>query len=314
MIKIQLFSENFKTKWDELIDNSINGSFLLKRDFIEYHSHIYSECSLMFFKNEKLIGLIPACCDDKTFHSFKYLTYGGFIFNKGIIRDYDLLKGIITDAEDFIKNELQLEKIIIKRIPSFYYQNEFEDDLHILFNNEFNISGCNLSSIMKCEIENLPSKKKYNARKAEKDGISFEEVQTSRNLIQIMNENLKKYNKIAVHSHKELDNLKHNFKHNIYFFECNQGPEKLGGCVLFIVNKVVHIQYLASSPSGRKKRIIDFIIFNLLQKYNNNFILDYGTSTEGNGNFLNTSLLKAKQELGFKSACYITYEKKITSH
>ena len=47
------FIEN-KNIWNVFIDLSKNGTFMLKRDYMEYHSDRFVDHSLMFYKNDKL--------------------------------------------------------------------------------------------------------------------------------------------------------------------------------------------------------------------------------------------------------------------
>tara|TARA_Y100000746_G_C15169035_1_gene312382 strand:+ start:40 stop:246 length:207 start_codon:yes stop_codon:yes gene_type:complete len=68
---------------------------------------------------------------------------------------------------------------------------------------------------------------------------------------------------------------------------------------------------MCSSDIGRKNRVIDFIVNKLIEIYSNYEFLDYGISTEDNGNFLNYNLLNAKRELGFNAICYDIYHKEL---
>lgn len=309
-MEIIRYDDTLKVVWDKFIEESYVSSFLLKRDFIEYHKHLYDECSIIVKNDNELVLIIPACKIGATFSSFHFLTYGGFILpNK--IYDFSFLEKAFIMAENYIKEVLKLEQILIKRIPWFYHKNPNEDDLFLFLKLKYRLFYKDISSVMKVDYDLLPSKKSYNHRKAKRDGLLMQLSNTSRGVLEIMNHNLDKYGKIAVHSFDQLDYLKDKFSNEIIFLEVLDNSRKIlyGGCVLFIVNKVVHIQYLSSSELGRKRRVIDFIIGELLSMYPEYEYIDYGISTERQGSYLNDSLFNAKRELGFGSACYDVYEK-----
>ena len=60
MIEVNIYQKKLKTHWDKFIDNASNSTFLFKRDFIEYHNDRFKDFSLLFYKNEKLIAVLPA--------------------------------------------------------------------------------------------------------------------------------------------------------------------------------------------------------------------------------------------------------------
>tara|TARA_A100001011_G_C14296805_1_gene838804 strand:+ start:704 stop:1636 length:933 start_codon:yes stop_codon:yes gene_type:complete len=310
MIEIKLFDDSCKNEWDEFIENSNVTSFLLKRDFIEYHKENYEENSLMVYKNEKLIYIIPACKIEKTFSSFHFLTYGGIILSNDSYKFLDIEQSF-REVIDYVKTTLNLKNITIKRIPFIYYKKPNEDDLYLMFKNDFKLIGRQLSSTFNLNDFNIPNKKKYNYRKCINNGIELIECLDSKNLIDIMSYNLKKYKKKPVHNYNQLNYLKSKFPNNIMFYEAKLNSEPLGGCIIFKVNRCIHIQYLCSTDLGRKKRVVDFIVNELVKIYSDYEFLDYGISTENNGEFLNYTLLNAKRELGFDSICYDIYNKEL---
>ena len=43
------YTSSHKNDWDDFIDKSRNGTFLLKRDFMEYHADRFTDHSLMIY-------------------------------------------------------------------------------------------------------------------------------------------------------------------------------------------------------------------------------------------------------------------------
>lgn len=52
--------------WNEFITNSKNGNFLFYREYMEYHSERFIDRSLMFYKGNNLVAVMPANIKDKT--------------------------------------------------------------------------------------------------------------------------------------------------------------------------------------------------------------------------------------------------------
>ena len=49
---------------------------------MDYHSDRFQDFSLLVFKNNKLVALLPANIVDKVVYSHQGLTYGGMIYSK----------------------------------------------------------------------------------------------------------------------------------------------------------------------------------------------------------------------------------------
>ena len=62
-----------------------NSTFLFQRDFMDYHSDRFMDHSLLVFKDEKLIAVLPGNQVDNTVYSHQGLTYGGLIVHKKAI-------------------------------------------------------------------------------------------------------------------------------------------------------------------------------------------------------------------------------------
>lgn len=86
IISVQ-YNKEYKKYWDDFIDNSKNGTFLLKRDYMEYHSDRFNDYSIMFFENGKLTALLPASIKDGEVCSHGGLTYGGIISDSKMTAD-----------------------------------------------------------------------------------------------------------------------------------------------------------------------------------------------------------------------------------
>ena len=80
-IRIVRYNDSLINEWNAIISNSKNGTFLLNRNFMDYHKERFNDCSLMFVnEKDKFIACLPANYDteSRTVYSHQGLTYGGF--------------------------------------------------------------------------------------------------------------------------------------------------------------------------------------------------------------------------------------------
>ncbi|MDD4519879.1 MAG: GNAT family N-acetyltransferase, partial [Alphaproteobacteria bacterium] len=84
MIRIVKYTSQDKKIWNDFISSSKNGTFMLNRDFMDYHADRFHDFSLMFYKKETLIALLPASLHGTELRSHGGLTYGGLISNKDL--------------------------------------------------------------------------------------------------------------------------------------------------------------------------------------------------------------------------------------
>ena len=132
MIDVLLYSKERQIEWDDFIDTSKNGTFMLKRGYIEYHSDRFTDFSLMFYEDGKLIALMPASLHGKEVRSHGGLTYGG------IISDRKMTMSKMLEIFDALKNFLKekyISKLLYKRVPSVYFSYPSDEDLYALFRN-----------------------------------------------------------------------------------------------------------------------------------------------------------------------------------
>jgi len=79
MFDIKLYEKGDKDEWNRFVGTSKNGTFLLLRDYMDYHSDRFHDHSLMIFRNGKLYALLPANEAGDTFFSHQGLTYAGLL-------------------------------------------------------------------------------------------------------------------------------------------------------------------------------------------------------------------------------------------
>ena len=307
MLEIIKYDSSKRKEWNNFLKLSKNGTFLLDRNFLEYHSERFIDCSLMFYSRQTLIALLPLNVDDDNLFSHGGLTYGGFIVGRNITTS--LMLDIFDELLNFLKIN-KIKKLVHKPIPHIYHKTPSEEEIYCLFRYKFLLVKRDISSTINMKTTNIRGKKLNGYRKAVQLGLKINETSDCSSIIKIINSNLnEKYNTNAVHTADELNSLKLDFKNEIKFFNLEMGDKIEGGAILFLANNVVHAQYVATSSKAKKNRALDFMICHIYEQFKPEFQwFDFGISTEQNGLVLNKNLIKSKEEFGLSGICYDTYE------
>lgn len=312
IMQIIRYNKTFKSDWDRFVEESKNGTFLFKRDYMDYHSARFQDNSYLIFQNNSLIALFPACAEDNILYSHGGLTYGGLIMgNKAttetVLQIFELLK-IEAVKQGFLT-------LIYKPVPHIYHRLPAEEDLYALFRNTCTLASRAVSStVYQKDRLKFRDIRKSGIRKARKFGINIEESLDFECFWEILSENLQnKYERKPVHSLAEITSLASLFPENIKLFLAKKDNATLAGTVLFITPKVVHSQYITASPEGKEHGALDLIFdFLLNEKYADKEYFDFGISTEDGGRYLNGSLIYQKEGFGGRAICYDSYEIDLT--
>jgi hypothetical protein len=308
--EIKKYSPEHKKTWDDLISLSKNATFLLYRNYMDYHMDRFNDHSLLIFHNSQLVALFPATISNDQIVSHGGLTYGGLLYTPSIGAE-DTIR-IMEAIIDYYYRQ-NFKSIYYKSIPHIYHKIPSEEDIFAITFLGFNLVRRDISSTISFNNQTMKGKKINGAKRAIKEGFSFEETDDSKGVIDVFNHSLiEKYQKLAVHTPNELNRLRANFKTNIKFFNLTYGDEIHGGAILFIANSVVHTQYVATSLFAKKNRGLDLIIYKIFEIYSDTFTwFDFGISTENDGRYLNTPLIKSKEEFNFRGICYDSYYKQL---
>lgn len=312
MFEITRYQPEHESQWNEFVANSKNGTFLLDRRFMDYHSDRFRDCSLMVWQKGRLAGLFPANINDKasTVFSHEGLTYGGFISDTKLTT-YNALN-IFSMINEFLRQHTTAKKVVYKPIPWIYHQLPSEEDLYAITEEcKAKLTAREISSTI-----DLRNKLKFSTlrrrclAKAIKAGLTVRESVDIEIFWDILSSNLhNKYGLKPVHTIDEIKLLISRFPHRIRLYMAYLGDTALGGTLLFDMQKVVHTQYIAASEEGKRLGALDMVFdYVINQASSHNQYLDFGKSTENEGTYLNESLIFQKEGFGGRGVCYDTYE------
>lgn len=306
-LEITPYCSQLKKDWDNFVDFSKNGNFLLKRDYIEYHSHRFNDSSLIISKNGDIHALFPSCRIGNKVFSHAGLTYGGLIMSS------KCTTANILEVFSLIKQHLKthgIEELIYKPIPHIYHTLPSEEDLYAIFRLNGILTQRNVSAVVtqenKLKFRNI---RNAGIRKAKKSRLFFKESRDFKSFWQILSDNLmKKYGATPVHSVEEIEKLATLFPDNIRLFSAFSDDKMEAGVVIYVSRQVAHCQYISATPEGKSSGALDFIFdFLLNEVFADKKYFDFGTSNEDGGKILNESLIYQKEGFGARAICYDTY-------
>lgn len=308
MLRVEKYNPEKKEAWNRLIKASKNGTFLLDRNYMDYHSDRFEDFSLMFFEDQNLIAALPANIKDGVVYSHQGLTYGGMIYDDNM-KSAEMLQ-IFNMMLDFLKSQ-SVKKLVYKAIPHIYHKIPAEEDLYALFRIGAKLYRRDLSTTIY-----QPTKMRFErgrrrcAEDAKKSGLIIKRSYDFERMYEIMKDILeKKYAVKPVHSSAEMKLLHDRFPENIHLYGCYKDEEMISGSLIFITEKTVHAQYVYASDEGRKKGANDIMYdFLINEKFCDFEYFDFGISTENGGLFLNENLVQQKEMFGGRAVCYDFYE------
>ena len=315
-MNIVQYTSQMAPEWDALVRESKNGTFLLERAFMDYHSDRFSDCSLMVYEDNALVAVFPANWveDEATVYSHQGLTYGGLIYTTAVTQKQVLrfLQGVMIWYIDY----LQARRMVYKPIPYIYSSCASEEDLYALFRAGGRLTARGVSSVV--TMSNPLQMRKLRlrgAKKAIENGLYIDRMtemdwDTLHDFWQILTEVLQQNHAVSpVHSCEEMQLLMERFPSQIKLFLVRQERKIMAGCVVFQTERVAHIQYIAAGEEGRSMGALDLLFRHLInERFRTLPYLDFGISTEHGGDYLNEGLIFQKEGFGARSVCYDCYE------
>jgi WxcM-like, C-terminal. len=313
-LRIVRYDASRKDEWNEFVRQSKNGTFLFDRDYMDYHSDRFTDCSLMFYKHGKLLAMLPANWRESegTVESHGGLTYGGLIVNKEMIA-VDALE-VFSCAIDWMKRQLGAHRWLYKPIPYIYSTLPAEEDLYALFRSGGTLKDRGVSSVIdfgnRLPLREL-RRRGYN--KAVKAGLKVDVADMGPDLQAfwdiLAGILMTKHKKKPVHTVDELRLLQSRFPDQIKLHVVRDGAQIVAGILVYDMGHVAHAQYIASSEAGKKNGALDLLIHHLITDvYADRTYFDFGVSTENGGSYLNEGLIFQKEGFGARSVVYDTYE------
>lgn len=316
-IKIVKYENKHFDLYESFVENSINGTIFHERKFISYHpEERFDDCSLLFFRGEKLVAVFPAAIiqkeNIKILKSHPGTSYGGLIIKENL--SYSFTNSLFEKLEEYcIKNNINF--IEFRHSPRIFLKNPLDQIEFVLINRGYireaeELATCyDLSQIkyltqsqyINYYNNNTNTKARQNIKKAISHKLNFKIINNKNEIstyYNILENNLKKYNTKPVHSLEEIIKLFSLYPERVKIVVAELNGKILGGFLIFNINSIGwHIFYSALDYNYIEYKPIHFCLF-MLKKYLSEMsykYLNYGISTENSGKYINESLLSFKE-------------------
>ena len=324
------YSINRKETWDAFVQASKNGTFLLQRNFMDYHSDRFFDCSLLIYDGvspddeykeshmttKDLVAVFPANYDEHTkcVYSHQGLTYGGLIVLPEVTQMEVMT--IMQEILCYYRDYMQALKVFYKPIPYIYSAIPSDEDLYALFRAGAQLTrrlvstAINQRNTLKMRTLRMRQAKKAVDHGCYLDHISENDEDGLKEFWDLLEDVLMvHHNSKPVHSFQEILRLMRLFPKNIKVYVVRHDDRIVAGTVIFESRQVAHVQYIASGDEGRALGALDLLFKHLInERYKQFEYLDMGTSNENDGKFLNEGLIFQKEGFGGRAVCYDTYE------
>lgn len=309
MFEIRKYTSDDRKLWNEYVSKARNATFLFMREYMEYHSDRFVDCSLMFYKEKKLYALLPGHVKGDMYCSHMGLTYGGLIMNMNvtIVETCELFEAL----NDFLRAN-GIKKVIYRPVPWIYHIHPSEEDLYAIFwKCHARLSVRNIGTTI--NMSNNPKWRKDHIRrlrKAHQGGVTVQRDSDIREFWQVLEDNLhKKFSAKPVHSLSEMLLLKSRFPNDIIQYNAYREGRIIGGLTVYVSQQVIHGQYSSTNDEGKEYGAMEAIYEQLMYKdYPSYPYLDFGSSTEQQCSVINGGLISHKEGYGGRGVCYDTYE------
>lgn len=306
-ITIRQYEAADREAWDAFVNASKTPMFMFNRGFMEYHADRFEDASLLFFKDDALVAVLPASRHGDELRSHGGLTYGGLLSGPKM-RQVTMLD-CFAALRDFCR-ERGVKSVVYKAIPHFYHAQPAQEDLYALFRKDAALEKVEPAVVIRLANPlKMPKGRKAQISRARREGVEVRETDDLDAFIALENATLMAHHGVcAVHTADELRLLKGRFPENVRCFGGFRDGRLIAGTLLFVYPTVVHTQYMCADDEAREIGGLDLVIADVIERFRTSHEwLDFGISTEENGRVLNEGLIEQKEGFGGRVFTYATY-------
>ena len=275
---------------------------------MEYHQDRFDDFSLMVYKNDKLMALLPANRIGNKVHSHQGLSYGGLLLNK-TIKFIDVLNVFYAVLQYL--NDNAIEQLILKLLPKIYHSLPSDEIDYLLFMLESKLQKKETLSVLKQKGNiKISSNRLEGVKRGQRHQLIIkEETNFDEFWNQILIANLNgKYGVNPVHSLEDIQNLKINFPHHIRQFNVYDKNKIVAGTTIFESKHVAHCQYISGDENKNTLGSLDYLHHHLITEvFKDKKYYDFGSSNEDYGIKINEGLQYWKEGFGARTIIHEFY-------
>ncbi len=282
---------------------------------MDYHSDRFEDFSLLAYKDDELLTVLPANRKGDTVYSHQGLTYGSFVLQDSatLFYAFEAFKAMLQYLHDAGIAELD-----IRVIPTFYNLMPADELEYFLFK-------ANARLLKRDVLMVIDYAHKLRFRKNRREGINKAvrnglEVRIDDNFEGFWNEilipNLSRKHGIApVHTLEEIQLLASRFPDNIFQVNAYKDDQIVAGTTVFLTKTTIHPQYVSGNTDKNFFGSLDLVYDHIINKFwDDRRYFDFNISSEENGRVLNKGLIFWKETCGARTFTADNYVVKTSAH
>jgi hypothetical protein len=309
-LEVHRYTPDRASAWNEFVSKSRNGTFLFNRGYMDYHADRFNDSSLIVSDGSGIVALLPAHERQGELVSHGGLSYGGFVTGPRMtIRSMEAC----FDALIAYMKEQGHTRLIYKAVPSIYHRMPAQEDLHVLFMRDASMYRRDILMVIDREERGpVQERRRRGLKKAVRNGLTVRDSNDYAAYWDVLTENLRSKHEVdPVHSLEEITLLASRFPENMRLTACYDGERLVAGVVVYVSDRVAHLQYIASSEPGRERGALDLLMDHLIATSKSKRYFDFGAVTEQDGRYVNAGLAEFKEGFGASTVVHDFYRLEI---
>ena len=315
MLRFSPFYLDDTARWDAFVRTARNGVFLFERSYMDYHTARFEDASLMIWRGDDLVALLPAHRLDSeggpVLVSHSGLTFGGLILH-GALRAQDTLE--IVDGLCAKLHAESWRALRVRPVPHIFHRQPSEDELYALFRRGARVVRSDLAhTVDLARRPPLAGGRRNALARARRAGVQVRRSNDWAAAWTLVEAVLAaRHNALPAHALHEIVALAKRFErialHAAFQGDAANAPP-LAVAVTYAYDGVLHTQYLAASEAGCEIGALDAVIEMLLEHPPaGTRWLSFGASTYDQGRQLNAGLAAQKEMFGARPTLLTTLE------
>jgi len=276
---------------------------------MDYHNDRFQDFSLMIYKDEKLIALMPANKVGDCVYSHQGLTYGGFIY-KSDLKSEDVINLLKSVLNYLLDNKIKT--LELKELPIVFLENQTNNPLaYLCFKLKAQLVRVDMHSVVDLKFKAYNRSRKNGYKRGQKNNLVVKEVNDFEDFWnKILIPNLdNKHDVKPVHSLEEIQLLKTKFPNKIRQFNVYHNNIIVAGTTIFETKHVAHSQYISGNADKNTLGSLDFLHHYLLEDvFASKSYFNFGISNLNQGQNINQGLLYWKEGFGSHSITQSFYK------
>lgn len=314
-LEVQRYSSVEAEVWNKLIDESVNGTFLFRRSFMDYHQDRFTDNSYLIWEKGTLVAVFVAAVaksapDQSILVAHPGLTYGGLVHGYDV--KYYEFEAIFNAVLEKIAQD-GFSKLVLKPVSRVFCKTYSEAQDFYYYKKQFCLLSRDVNSVIDLsEPLRLTRARKKNLKKAAAAGLEIHQNDDFTDFWSIMTASLlKTHNVSPVHTIAEMQALHAANSENIRLYTASVNGRIVGGTVLFLDDKrgFIHSQYTHANEEGRAIRAIDSLVLHAAQLAREKGLLRFSFGISTVKSEVNYGLLSQKEDFGSLIELTDIYEK-----